>query len=187
MSVQNLITQIPQTNTTTENFGITTTYYNVYFRVPNGMKFVNVCIDYLIYSVIYGEVFVSLAKKVISGEQETISKLPAIMVQTIRELSEAIVKAYEQVPSEYKERLKFDKGSRFYLCAPDVMKLNSIYCIVPFTKTRKVMYYEKQIDSFIKEVLEASIDKSSKSLPHVQLVMPDTKTIDEISKAGIVL
>ena len=184
MSTQNLITQLNQTNTTTESFGITTTYFNMYFRMGNGMKFVNVCIDYLIYSVIYGEVFVTLAKKVISGDQETISKLPPIMVQTIQELSQAFIEAYQQVPTEYKERMKFDKGVKFYLCAPDVMKLNSIYCFVPFTKTRKVMYYEKQIDDFLKEVIEASIDRTTTALPHVQLVMPDTKTIDNIAQAG---
>ncbi len=184
---QSIITQYPQTIEKESNIFKGSFYNYIFFNVPKGLRLIDVSLSYLWYSVMYGEVFVSLAKKIIDNDQDVIAKLPAELVSTTLALRDAFVSAYEQVPADYKQKFNLKKNVQYLICSPDILKLNLIYAFVPFTKSRKVLKYEKQVEDYMQEILKAVFDSQDCGKPSISMVHPDSGYIDYMNEAGIAM
>ncbi len=186
-SQESIITQYPQSIQKESDIFKGSFYNYVFFNVPKGMRLVDVSLNYLFYSVMYGQVFMSLAKMIIDGDQSTIAKLPAELVRTTLALRDAFVSAYEQVPAEYKEKYNLKKNVMYLICSPDILKLNLIYALVPFTKSRKVLKYEKQVEDYMGDILKAVFESQDCNKPGVSMVYPESGYVNYMNEAGVTL
>jgi hypothetical protein len=184
---ESTISQYPQTIEKESDIFKGSYYHYVFFNLPKGLRLIDVSLSYLWYSVLYGEVFVSLAKKIIDNDKATIAKLPAELVQTTLALRDAFASAYVQVPAEYKEKYNLKKSVQYLICSPDILKLNLIYAFVPFTKSRKVLKYEKNVDSYMEDIIKAVFESQNCNKPSVVIVLPESGHVDYVKEAGIAL